>query len=162
MTEKVQNLVRKLAREGEKCVEFFGTLPGIWDAQIYSDGGMWKVRQVLVHIVQIEDYYLRLLKGLLDGEDILGADFDLDAFNQDRVAELEGHGPERLLDLFRQRRQATCRWLESNLTEDDLSLVGRHPIIGDSSLENLVKMIYLHIQSHLRDIQRLIRAQSNA
>jgi hypothetical protein len=163
MSETILKLAGKLAEAGDKTIEFFSSLPeGIWEMVVYSDEGMWKTHEALCHIAQMEAYYLHLLKGIKRGEDVLGSDFDLDRFNLESVSLVRNMGPDQMLDLFKQRRGETCSWLTNHLTHDDLELPDRHPLVGGSNMESIIKMLNIHVLSHQSEIQSLIRSTSDA
>ena len=163
MSGAIQELVAKLASEGEKTTAFFGGLaPDIWNQSVYSDEGRWTTREILAHIVQTEKYLRRLMVGIKGGQAGLGAGFDLDKFNREQMLELSGLPIGELLELFQARRRETISWLRSSLTEEDLGLRGWHPGVGETSLEKMARLIYLHTQSHQRDILRKIRADQHA
>ncbi len=60
-----------------------------------------------------------------------------------------------LLDIFSGTRQATAVFARG-LDDAQLALRGRHPAMGDSSLGDILKMIYLHNTMHVRDIKKLL------
>jgi hypothetical protein len=39
---------------------------------------------------------------------------------------------------------------------DDLAKQGRHPFLGTASLSDMIKLMYMHNQIHIRDIRRML------
>jgi hypothetical protein len=43
----------------------------------------------------------------------------------------------------------------AGLSEADLQKTGRHPFLGETSLAEMIKMVYRHNQIHYRDLRKL-------
>ncbi len=154
----MNKLAHKLQTEGRKTLDFFRAVKGeAWQRPVYSEGAEWTVRDILAHITSAERSIPRLIRVLLDEGRQLPPDFDLDAYNRRKVREMADRSPEELLALFEQRRAATVAMVES-LSEQDLRTVGRHPFLGEARVEDMLKLIYRHIQIHQRDIRRALNA----
>jgi DinB superfamily len=159
MADTPQRLVDRLLEEGEKTRQFFEAVPAVdWDLQVYSDGGQWRIRQILAHFVAAEASIQRLLKNILDGGEGTPLDFDLNHFNESRVSRLEGTPPSELLSEFYLLRQQTAQ-LVAGINPEDLARTGRHPFLGVASLEEIIKLMYRHNQIHQRDIRKRVRPQ---
>ena len=63
--------------------------------------------------------------------------------------------PQDLLEALAHIRQETLEWLRA-LDDDRLDLVGRHPALGEVSLETMILAIYGHQLLHMRDLQSAI------
>ncbi len=86
---------------------------------------------------------------------------DVDRFNAEEQARLEGIPPARLLDLLDQARGETIAWV-GTLEAEQLDRVGRHPVLGEVSVETIIESIYGHQLLHMRDLIRLINADLKA
>ena len=151
-----QHLAERLRSEGEKTAEFFRSLdPEQLQQQVYMDGSCWQVRQVLAHFVASEASLTRLVENILAGGAGTPENFDLNAYNERKVAALQAVPVEGLLSEFLERRAATAR-LAASLRPEDLALTGRHPFLGVASLEDIIKMIYRHNQIHVREIRKVL------
>lgn len=147
-------LAERLAAEGARVESFFRELPTErLDATVYSEGAHWTVQQVLVHLALSEDSMKRLVENIIQGGPGSPADFDLNGYNERKVASISSTNFEDLIDLYHRSRQATVALVRS-LGEADLELQGRHPFLGVTSLVEIIKMFYLHNQIHLREIRR--------
>lgn len=154
----VEKLIERLRTEGEKTEAFFRDLtPEQMEVILYTDGATWRVHDVLAHITQAEGGFRRLIEGIVQGKNA-GApeDFDLDAYNRRKVQELNGLSRDDLLREFHQRRERTIR-LVASLSEHDLQKEGRHPFLGWSTVEDMLKLLYRHIQIHQRDIRKRLK-----
>ena len=60
---------------------------------------------------------------------------------------------DELLALYDETRKKTIAFTRA-LTDEQLDIRARHPAMGDSSLEDMIKMIYLHHQMHVRDVKK--------
>ncbi len=153
-------LARRLRTEGEKMQAFFSALrPADWERQVYADGAVWRVREVLAHFVASERGFLALLQNVLAGQGGAAPDFSIDDYNREQVAALSGRQPSQLLDDFVRARQETAAWVAARRPQE-LQARGRHPFLGETTLEEMIKMIYRHNQIHYRDLRRLLGAQA--
>lgn len=156
MYDTPERLVERLSSEGEKTQEFFSALlPGQWERTLYTDGGRWSVRQVLAHLVGAEVGMRQLMENILAGSPGVPEDFDLDAYNERRVERLDNVPADELLQRFTAQRQVTIDFV-SCLEVEDLRKSGRHPFLGKTSLEDIVKLMYRHNQIHQRDVRKLL------
>jgi len=156
MSEDLERLANKLVYEGQKTVAFFSDLmPGQWEQVVYSDGSKWTIRLVLAHFVATESAFTQLIEDILANGKGAPEDFNIDEFNEQEVALLQKTPENELLHQFALRRKVNADQVR-RMRPDDLQKTGRHPFLGDTSLEVIIKMLYLHIQTHLRDLRRLL------
>jgi hypothetical protein len=71
------------------------------------------------------------------------------------VDEMAGLSPGELLSQYTIQRKKICQ-LVSSMSADDLQRTGRHPFLGVTQVEEMVKLIYRHNQIHLRDIRKIL------
>lgn len=148
-------LAERLQTEGEKTLQLFQALtPQQWDAIVYSEGSPWTMRSVLAHFVTAEKGFLKLLPAIAAGGPGASEDFDIDRYNASQQEKSKDLTPQALLDQFRQVRAAMSAWVAA-LTPADLEKTGRHPFLGQTTLAEMIKMIYRHTQLHQRDLRRL-------
>jgi hypothetical protein len=149
-------LAERLRAEGEKTRAFFSALTREqWNQEIYTEGSCWSVRQVLAHFVASESSMARLVQNIQAGGLGSPEDFDLDAYNERKVAGLNEASSAELLDKFTELRQQFAD-LVDRMSLVDLGKSGRHPFLGMASLEDIVKLVYRHNQIHLRDVRRVV------
>jgi uncharacterized damage-inducible protein DinB len=156
MTETAE-LAAKLKFEGEKFSNFFaGLTDNQWDAEVYTEGTTWNVRNILAHLMTAERAFVRLFESIRQGGEGVSEDFVIDRYNarqQEKTRELD---VQQLLQQYRAVRAEMIRWV-SGINDSDLEKSGRHPFLGVTTLREMVKMIYIHNQIHYRDIKRSLR-----
>ncbi len=158
MSTNAEELAEKLRAEGQKNREFFVSLGETdWGVQVYSDGAGWTARDILIHVTETEEDILRLMRRIVAGGEGVAPDFDIDAFNARRVGSAEERPLVDWLAEYGQRRAATAEFV-AGLAEADLKTRGRHPFLGDAEVEEMIKLMYLHVQLHIRDVKRALNA----
>jgi hypothetical protein len=149
-------LAERLRMEGEKTTAYFTDLTDEqWQTEVYTEGDTWTIRNILAHFVTSERGLLKLFESIRQGG--LGAsdDFSIDHYNarqQEKTKELTA---AELLEQFAEARAETVKWT-LDLSQEDLAIEGRHPFMGQVTLVEMLKMIYLHNQLHFRDVRKLI------
>jgi hypothetical protein len=156
MNDTPERLAKRLIAEGEKTLAFFRSLPeDAWNQRVYTEGSSWSVIQVLAHFAAAENSLARLVAHILKGGEGTPQNFDLDAYNERKVGELQEIQESELMERFSTLRQETAA-LVARMGPDDLTRTGRHPWLGVAPLAEIVKLIYLHNGIHLRDVKRAI------
>ena len=149
-------LAAKLKSEGEKSMEYYRGLSGPqWDTQVYTEGSIWSIRNILAHLMTAERAFLELFENIRRGGAGVSEDFVIDRYNarqQEKTRELT---PEELLRQYREVRGQMVNWV-SGLTDVELGATGRHPFLGVTTLREMIKMVYIHNQTHYRDIRRVL------
>ncbi len=65
---ELTNLADKLTSEGERFIAFFGDLTDAqWQADVYTEGAVWTVRNVLSHFVTSERGLVKLFEQIRQG-----------------------------------------------------------------------------------------------
>jgi hypothetical protein len=151
-----EGLSERLLREGEKVLAFFHNLDREWLEQtVYTEGADWNVREVLAHFVSTERAFSSLLENVLSGGEGAPVGFDIDAYNQRKVAALKDIPVNDMLVDFREQRARIAASV-SNLDGDQLQRLARHPFLGVVPLVDIIKLIYRHNVVHLRDVRKVI------
>jgi hypothetical protein len=159
MPDTPQFLAERMRAEGEKTVVFFSSLsPESWEQTVYSDGSCWAVRQVLAHFVSTEAAIGRLIENIQAGGSGAPEDFDINAYNERKVASLSQVSPPDLLLQFDRFRQRNIE-IVSKMAQADLARQGRHPFLGETELVEIIKLLYRHNQIHQRDIRKHLAGQ---
>jgi hypothetical protein len=156
MADTSEHLADRLRHEGQKTLEFFGDLtPEQWDLAVYTDGASWAVHQVMAHFVATEIGIALLVKNILAGGPGSPEDFNLNEYNERRVAKLTDLSAAELMRRFAENREASAK-LVAGMTQADLQRAGRHPFLGVAPLEGIIKMMYRHNQIHQREIRKIL------
>ena len=124
-------------------------------APVYTEGAVWTVRNVVTHMMSAERAFLHLFREIREGG--LGVDegFSVDGFNAREQTRFEQLSWDELLGSFQKVRARMIDFV-ATLASKDLEKVGRHPFLGVTSLREMVKLIYIHDQTHLRDLRRAL------
>jgi hypothetical protein len=159
MSELRDELAASLESEGSKTVEFFRMLtPEQMQTRIYTDGLAWKTHDLLAHFVEVEGSILRIISRIANGEDGVGVDFNIDRWNARHTTEMsQQHDDVALIAEFAKRRAATVSWVRT-LQPEQLERRGRHPALGVTEVKHMLKLMYIHLQGHMRDIKRILKA----
>jgi uncharacterized damage-inducible protein DinB len=160
MTEAA-DLARKLRSEGDKFSLFFGGLrPQEWATEVYAEGSVWTVRSILAHLMTTERAFIKLFEEIRQGGAGVSEDFVIDRYNARQQEKTREMGPEELLQEYRDLRGQMVAWV-SGLQDAELDLKGRHPFLGITTLREMIKMIYIHNQTHYRDIRRVMKGMES-
>lgn len=158
MSDLARRLSVSLEREGKKTVAFFEALADTdWAVQVYRDGDAWTVHDLLAHFTEVEGSIPRLIARILEGEAGVAEDFDIDRWNARYTTEMSAHDRDYLLAEFARRRAATGDMVRA-FTDQDLEVSGRHPFLGSSQVKDMLKLMYVHLQIHQRDIRKALNA----
>lgn len=153
----VQKLANRIAKEGEKTYQFFAALPDdMWAKKCYTDGAEWSVHEVLAHVVDSEDGLRRFFEHIAAQGSGVDEDFNIDRYNAGAVKKLRETDRQELIAMFRQRRERMVSFVQG-LEETDLQWEGRHPFLGHTSLDEMLRLFYLHVNLHIRDIRKMMR-----
>lgn len=148
-----ENLIKKLISDGDLIVNIFNSLSiADWTLTVYDGENNWQVRDILAHFITSEQSFIVLFDGIrFDGIGV-NEDFSIDAFNNAQVLQMKQATTDDLINIFKKTREATVNWL-FQIPEDDLIKVGKHPALGETMIINMIRMISIHNQMHLKDLQ---------
>ncbi len=150
------NLAEKLRTEGEKFNGYFGGLDDEqWRAEVYTEGSVWTIRSILAHLMTAERAFLKLFEGIRQGGPGASEDFVIDRYNARQQEKTHDLSPAELLEQYREVRGRMAEWV-AGLDDADLERTGRHPFLGVTTLREMIKMVYIHNQTHYRDIRRVL------
>jgi uncharacterized damage-inducible protein DinB len=150
-------LAEKLKIEGQKMTDFFATLTDDrWSAEVYTEGAAWTVRMVLSHFVTSERGLVRLFEQVRQGGAGATDDFSIDRYNARQQEKTRDLSPQELLEQYKSVRAESVAWV-SGLQEAELEKTGRHPFLGQTTLREMIKMLYIHNQIHYRDLKKVIK-----
>lgn len=156
MTESAA-LAEKLKTEGEKFVEFFSHLiEKDWDTEVYTEGEMWTLRNVLAHFVTSERGLVKLFETIRQGGPGATDDFSIDRYNASQQVKTKDLSPVELLEQYKEIRANSVTWV-SGLKDEELDIRGKHPFLGETAIREMVKMLYIHNQTHYRDVKKVMK-----
>jgi uncharacterized damage-inducible protein DinB len=154
---ELNELADKLQSEGEKFYSLFAGLSDAqWQAEVYTEGETWTIRNVLSHFVTSERGLVKLFERIRNGGEGISDDFSIDRYNTAQQEKTKDLSPQDLLEEYKAIRADTVAWTLS-LDESDLDKQGRHPFLGMTSLREMIKMLYIHNQVHYRDMKKMLK-----
>ncbi|MBI5936024.1 MAG: DinB family protein [Chloroflexi bacterium] len=153
---ELTDLAEKLKSEGERFAAIFSALTGAqWQADVYTEGTVWTVRNVLSHFVTSERGLVKLFEQVRLGGAGAADDFSIDRYNASQQEKTKELTPLELLEQYKSLRAESVTWV-LGLQEADLEKTGRHPFLGQTTIREMVKMLYLHNQIHYRDLKKAL------
>ena len=152
-SERLESLIGKLEKGGLKTQEIFASLAADqWRRIIYDGPPAWNIRDLLAHLVSAEPRLLQIAQDVAAEGPGAPVGFDLDAFNAEEQRRLMDKSPEELLSALARVRQLTLGWVRT-LEDGKLDRLGRHPALGEVTLEVMITAIYGHQLLHMRDLR---------
>jgi hypothetical protein len=154
---ELTDLAEKLKSEGERFVAIFSGLTETqWQTYIYTEGTVWTVRNVLSHFVTSERGLVKLFEQIRLGGAGAADDFSIDRYNAAQQEKTKELTPQELLEQYKSVRANSVDWV-LGLKETDLEIIGRHPFLQQTTIREMVKMLYLHNQIHYRDLKKAMK-----
>jgi hypothetical protein len=156
MSERVDALVGKLEKGMGKTAAMLGGLEAVqWQQVVYAEPYPWTVRDLLAHFYSSEESLLGLVQEVAAGGAGAPEGFDYNAFNAKEQKRLAAWTPADLLAALGAARGRTVLWVRT-LQEADLDNFGRHPALGEVTVEVMITAIYGHQLLHMRDLMAVL------
>lgn len=150
------DLANKLRAEGERFVNFFSALTDAqWQMDVYTEDSLWTVRNVLAHFVTSERGLLKLFEQIRLGGAGAADDFSINRYNARQQEKSRELTPVELLEQYKSVRANAVTWV-AGLQESELEIRGRHPFLGQTTLREMIKILYIHNQTHYRDLKKAL------
>jgi DinB superfamily len=154
---ELEQLADKLKTEGERFFALFaGLTDDQWQKEVYTEGATWTLRNVLSHFITSERGLVKLFEQIRLGGEGAREDFSIDRYNAAQQARTKDLTPTELLEQYKEIRSDSIAWTLS-LSELDLEKQGRHPFLGMTSIREMIKMLYIHNQTHYRDMKKVLK-----
>jgi hypothetical protein len=156
-SKRIEKMITRLERGLRKTNEILKALDHDgWRGPVDGESDGWTVKDLVAHFIVSEEHLLMIVKNIAAGGEGAPEDIDIDAFNEDQIARQPDRTPDELQALLGDVRETTIAWVAE---QDDgtLDLVGRHPTLGDSSVETILFSIYGHQLLHMRELTPKIK-----
>jgi len=154
---EITELAEKLKTEGERFVSIFsGLTEEQWSQEVYTEGTTWTIRNVLAHFVTAERALVKLFEQIRQGGPGAADDFSIDRYNAAMQARTQELTPQELLEQYKQVRANSVAWV-AGLQENELEIIGRHPFLEVTTIREMIKLLYIHNQTHYRDMKKAIK-----
>jgi hypothetical protein len=99
---------------------------------------------------------VKLFEQIRQGGTGAADDFSIDRYNASQQEKTKDLSVAELLEKYKSTRAESVAWV-SGLKETDLEITGRHPFLGETTLREMIKMLYLHNQIHYRDLKKALK-----
>ncbi len=154
---EINELAEKLRSEGEKFYSIFAGLSDEqWQAEVYTEGATWSIRNVLSHLVTSERGLVKLFERIRTTGEGASEDFSIDRYNATQQERTKDLPPRELLEQYKETRSNSVAWV-TGLKEEELEIEGRHPFLGMTKIRDMIKMLYIHNQNHYRDLKKVLK-----
>lgn len=155
--KRVQALIEKLAATREEILQ---TIEGLDEGALtWQPGdGRWSIKETLAHLASAEGSHRQVAQTIAAGQTVDMPDFDLNAWNAARVAERRQQSMDEILEEMAAERQRTLSALR-DLEDEALDRQGLHPVLGETTVLKVFRIIPIHERWHLKDIKQLSEEQ---
>jgi hypothetical protein len=125
------------------------------EAQVYSDGAAWNVRQLTIHLADADRGQSSVVKAIAEGRELIPADFDIERYNKRSVEKRAEMTFEQAREGLAASRAEFYAWLD---TQDDsfLDKQGRHASLHILSAEQILNVMADHERDHAHDIAKTL------
>jgi hypothetical protein len=153
--EEIQQIEKRLESARVKLLASVEGLDEVaWDWQ--PAGERWSVRLTLAHVGSAHWSHLEVARRIAEGKTVELSGFELDEWNEARVAERTDWTREQVLADLQAAQQATAVFV-AGLEPETLEIRGEHPALGEVNVGQALRVIALHDGLHRRDILKLRR-----
>lgn len=148
-------ILEKLAKEQSTL---FAVVDPLSEAELdkqYGDG--WTIREILTHLWNAEEDHCRVIATIAKGEhERLEGSLDLETHNATRLQE---RGTLSKADIFAglAAQRGRTEGLFNKMTEAQLGLEGRHPALGQMTIEKIFRIIGIHMKIHTQEISEALK-----
>ncbi len=117
----------------------------------------WSVKDAVAHLVGAERGMTRIARGMAAGQDPqLPQGYNNDEYNARQVSKRQGQNLAQVRQELGASRAELMTFLQS-ITPEQLALCGEHPLYGETSLKDLLVILYSHETTHTNEIADKIR-----
>ena len=153
MQSEIAKIEAKLVTTRAKLLDAVsGLAETAWDWR--PEDGRWSIRLTLAHVGSAQWSHLEVAQRLVAGQSVEISGFDLDEWNDARVAERADWTPGQVLSDLEAGQRETLAFLEG-LEPEQLAITGTYPALGKVSVSQSLRIIPVHDNLHRRDILRL-------
>ncbi len=159
MTSPAEKILPKMQATHQELVTLIKGLDQETLNRRPPEGG-WSIRENLAHLVDAERAHRRFVEAVLEGRPIRRLEgFDLDRWNEERVARRADQSADELLEALEAERRETLALIAA-LPDDAWEKEGDHPVLGRVSVQHVLKIIGIHERMHLKEMRQLASIQA--
>ncbi len=154
--ERKEHLRTRLMRGREVFLAAVAALDEVDMAKpVQTDGATWAARDLVGHVAYAEVGMVGLIRATLAGAPPQADPaFDLDRFNEGRVRRAREQEFPALLERLAASREAVLVLLDG-LTDADLDRAAHHPVLRETTVEGIFRVMPLHDRQHAQDLAAL-------
>ena len=154
---EITELAEKLKLEGEKIYGIFSAFTeDQWNAEVYTEGTIWTIRHMFSHLMTSERGLIKLFEQIRLGGEGASTDFSIDRYNAAQQARSKDLTASEILAQYKEVRANSIAWV-SGLRDNELEIKGRHPFLNVTTIREMIKMLYIHNQTHTRDMKKVLK-----
>ncbi len=157
----IEKLVLKLERSKSDIYAFFESIDEKnWDRIVYSTESSepWQIHNIFSHLIISEESFLVLFNQMCAGREIIQNTINIDQFNAEHQKQFVSISKKELIGRFLDNRQNMIQFV-MKISQKELSIMGDHPALGISKLEDMIKLIPIHDQMHMKDIKKILTSE---
>jgi hypothetical protein len=156
-SKRIEKMIARLERGLHKTNEILDSLEHDgWQGSIKGESDGWTVKDLVAHFIISEEHLLMIVKDIASGGEGAPEGIDIDAFNEDQIGRQPDRTPDELQALLGDARETTIAWVAEQ-DDETLDRLGRHPTLGESSVETIIFSIYGHQLLHMRELTPKIK-----
>lgn len=161
MDEMIEKLVLKLERSKNDVQAFFESIDEKnWDRIVYptDSSDPWQIQDIFSHLIISEESFLVLFNQMCAAREIIQNTINIDQFNAEHQKQFDSISKEEVINRFLVGRQNMIQFV-MKISQKELSIIGDHPALGISKLEDMIKLIPIHDQMHMKDIKKILTSE---
>lgn len=148
-------LLKRLVETGQTTHDYFASLDEAALVRVIFTNPDWTARDMLAHLITTERAIRPLILGIVSGEPGAPPGYDIDAANARLLETMRGLSSAELLTAWAAERTATVTAF-AQLVPADLENRGRHPFLGETTVDDMIQLMYRHEMLHTRDVRRAL------
>lgn len=152
-------LLRRLAETGQATHDYFASLGGAELERHIFHEPEWTARDMLAHLITTERAIRPLILAITRGDPGAPPGYDIDAANARFLEGMRGLAIGDLLTAWASERAATVEAFRA-LDGSALERRGRHPFLGETTVDDMIQLMYRHEMLHTRDVKRGLAGQA--
>jgi uncharacterized damage-inducible protein DinB len=153
---RIEKLIDSLKQSRSQLNAALDRVPeGLWEQQIYDDGAKWTLRQLLIHLMVVDQGQANVIRGVAEGKNLIPEDYDINRYNSSSVGKRQAVTIEEARASLAQSHASLLEWL-NQIDDSVLDKEGRHAILQTMTVERMLEVMAQHESGHTRDIEAMI------
>lgn len=164
MSDRKNRLVQRLETNRDEVIKFFDAVKDDqWREEVYMDGALWSVLEVVCHYAEVERWYHDHIQARLKeparptDSGLLNSVLDTENVTDLRGCNYEEMGPDALIASFKDARNMMIK-LTQSLEDGQLDHPVHWQLLADIGVNNTVEEMILHLLRHLERHQSDVNA----